>query len=80
MACSSKVLYVVEDPEHPAPFALREQNEKEEQFMREYYAQHGVQWRHYFGPAGPRQPPSLYMWPADRVGDVHTVTSYEGQW
>jgi hypothetical protein len=76
----NKVRYVIEDPQHPAPAALRLQNDKEEAFMAEYLQRTGLQWRHYYGPAGPRPAPVLHMWPADRVGDVHTVTSNNGQW
>eukprot|EP01034_Spumella_vulgaris_P031088 gene31088-38420_t len=75
-----KVHYVIQDPAHPAPSQLRLQNDQEEAFMDEYLARTGLQWRHYYGPDGPRPPPVLHMWPADRVGDVHTVTSGEGQW
>jgi len=74
------VLYLVEDPAHPAPKELQDATYAEFNFMAEYLKQHGFHWRHYYGPSGPRPPPTLFMWPADRVGDVHSVTSHEGYW
>jgi hypothetical protein len=48
--------------------------------MQEYYNRTGNQWRHYFGPDGPRPPPILHMWPAKEVGQIHKVISDEGHW
>ncbi len=48
--------------------------------MDEYYKRTGILWRHYYGPDGPRPPPSLFMWPASQVGEVHGVTSSYGFW
>ena len=74
------MLYLLEDPEHPAPKSLQDASHVEFDFMAQYLQQHGYQWRHYYGPNGPRPPPSHFMWPAERVGDVHSVTSSEGYW
>jgi len=76
-----QVLYVIRDPQHPAPQHMLDHEAKEEKFMAEYEANnHGVQWRHYFGPEGPRAPPSMFMWPAAYVGQMHQVRSTEGYW
>ena len=75
-----KVMYAVYDPLHPAPKDLDDQVAKHEAFDREYYNRTGLHWRHYYGPDGPRPPPSLYMWPAATVGQLHTVSSSEGLW
>ena len=40
----------------------------------------GLLWRHFYGPEGPRAPPVLHMWPADKLGDIHKVTSNVGIW
>jgi hypothetical protein len=73
-------LYLIEDPNNPAPSALREAAYKEYNFMAEYRNRTGIQWRHYYGPSGPRPPPSHFMWPADHIGQVHSVLSQEGHW
>jgi hypothetical protein len=78
--CSQQVLYVITDPDKPAPTELLERTTKEINFMAEYLNRTGIQWRHYYGPNGPRPPPSLHMWPASHVGQVHSVTSKEGYW
>ena len=66
--------------------------EREEAFLKTYYDQHHTHWYHYYGPqllgsgrgnignVGPRSAPSLFMWPANNVGEVHSVTSGEGYW
>ena len=35
--------------------------------MEQYFNKTGLLWRHYYGPAGPRPPPVLHMWPATEV-------------
>jgi hypothetical protein len=75
-----QVLYVVADPSYPPPTALVLHNEKEQAFMQEYLQRTGLQWRHFYGPNGPRGPPSLFMWPAAHIGQTHSVTSSEGYW
>lgn len=40
----------------------------------------GIKWRHYYGPNGPRAPPKLFMWPANEIGEVHSLESGEGKW
>lgn len=66
--------------------------DKEEAFLAGYYKQHGTHWYQYYGPqlvgagrgsrgaVGPRPAPALFMWPANLVGEVHSVTSGEGYW
>jgi hypothetical protein len=56
------------------------QLEAESKFAKKYFKENGIEWRHYFGPNGPRAPPTLYMWPAKEIGDIHTVVSSEGYW
>jgi hypothetical protein len=75
-----QVLYIVTDPDYPAPAALLEHTAKEMAFMAEYLNRTGIQWRHYYGPNGPRPPPAQFMWPAAHIGQVHSVTSNEGFW
>ena len=74
------MLYLIIDPKVAAPKDLLEHTAKETAFMAEYLNRTGIQWRHYYGPNGPRPPPSLFMWPASHVGQVHAVTSTEGYW
>jgi len=78
--CFSQVLYLISDPKVPAPAELLAHTAREEEFMAQYLKRTGIQWRHFFGPNGPRAPPSLFMWPASHTGQVHTVTSSEGYW
>lgn len=75
-----KSLYVIEDPARPAPRELKERTAQEELFMADYLNRTGMLWRHYYGPNGPRAPPTLFMWPAKQVGEVHTVNSHHGFW
>ena len=75
-----KTLYLIEDPIHPAPQHMLEFSNQELAFHEEYYKQTGIHWRHYYGPDGPRPPPSLFMWPAEKIGQVHKVNSPEGYW
>lgn len=53
---------------------------KAHNFMQDYQEKNGLEWRHYYGPNGPRPPPVLHMWPADYVGQVHSVVSQQGYW
>jgi hypothetical protein len=73
-----KVLYVVQDKNKPPPAKYLEALKKEEQFGVEYLNRTGVEWRHYYGPDGPRPPPKLHMWSAKEVGEKHEVTSTQG--
>lgn len=73
-------LYVVQDPKRPPPKDLAELAAKEQAFMKEYEKKNGILWRHYYGPDGPRPPPTLFMWPAEEIGQIHKVTSHEGKW
>lgn len=52
----------------------------EEVYQNQYLQKNGIQYRHYFGPNGPRAPPLLHMWPANHVGQVHQVESSHGFW
>lgn len=74
------MFYVIEDPARPAPKELKKRTDNELEFIKEYKAKHGLAWRHYYGPNGPRPPPKLFMWPAHAVGEVHAVTSNQGHW
>ena len=73
-------LYVVSDESRPPPDELKIQLEKERKFNEDYLKRTGNIWRHYYGPNGPRPPPVLYMWPANEIGQLHTVKSYNGKW
>lgn len=54
---------------------------KEEAYDREYMLKNdGMRWRHFYGQNGPRPPPTLNMWPADAIGNVHEVNSSNGYW
>jgi hypothetical protein len=75
-----KVIYEIRDDGHDASPSIMAEYERERAFMEDYYNRTGIHWRHYFGPHGPRPPPVLFMWPADKVGQVHTVESPEGFW
>jgi prolyl 4-hydroxylase len=77
---ADQVTYVIYDEGHPASQAILDQNAQEDAFTSGYFNTTGIHWRHYYGPSGPRAPPKLFMWPADKVGQVHTVSSPEGQW
>lgn len=75
-----QVFYVIEDPSNPPPKELKESTQKELDFMSNYYNQTGIPWRHYYGLNGPRDPPMLFMWPANTVGEVHEIKSLQGYW
>ena len=74
------MLYIIEDPENPAPQHLLDHVHKELSFMEAYKNRTGLQWRHYFGPQGPRPAPVLHMWPAEEIGQIHRVISDAGKW
>lgn len=80
LVSKDKVLYVIDDSSRPPPEAMRKHQEAEEAYMAEYLARTGIQWRHYFGPEGPRGPPKLHMFDADEVGQVHSRTITEPYW
>jgi hypothetical protein len=73
-------MYAVEDAKRPAPPAMLLHRENELKFGAEYLNRTGLQWRHYYGPDGPRPPPVLHMWPAHEIGEIHGVTSRHGKW
>jgi hypothetical protein len=75
-------LYPIEDTQFPvANNEILEQTRAEVEFNKEYVQKNnGVQWRHYYGPHGPRPPPTLYMLPAEQVGQQHTVTTPYNHW
>jgi hypothetical protein len=78
---SDRFLYLVRDaPELTVSPDVLELAMKEEAFQQEYLQRTGIQYRHYFGRHGPRPPPSLHMWPASEVGQVHKVNSSHGYW
>lgn len=80
----SQYTYFIEDPDNPAPAHLVHNSLAEKEFSSEYLQRTGHHWRHFFGEhngkLGPRPPPSLYMWPAVVVGQVHSIQSSEGHW
>ena len=49
-------------------------------WMSEYEGRAGRPWIAHYGAKGPRPPPRHHIWPADRVGAVHTVVSPHGYW
>jgi hypothetical protein len=50
-------------------------------FSASYAARTGRPWLHHFSLlSGPRLPPRLHMWPAQRLGQTHRVISSEGYW
>ena len=63
----NRSLYIIIDENKPPPAKDLSLWKQEEAFMEEYYNRTGLLWRHYYGPDGPRGPPSLYMWPANKV-------------
>lgn len=78
-----KILNVIRDEEQPldANHPVMTHTIKEEEYDKEYMAKNdGLRWRHYFGPNGPRPPPTLNMWPADHIGNIHEVNSSNGYW
>jgi hypothetical protein len=46
----------------------------EKAFAAQYLEEHGVPWSAYW----PKAPPTLYMWPAEFVGQSHPVTTRFG--
>lgn len=75
-----RVIYVIQDPTRPPPKHMLDHLEKEIKFSEEYLKQNGLQWRHYFGPEGPRPPSIHHMWPADYIGQKHKVYSDDNDW
>lgn len=76
----NRVLYLVQSDRHPVPQNLQDLTANETKFMTEYKARTGINWRHYYGPLGPRPPPTLFMWPAAEIGQRHKISSTEGFW
>ena len=84
---SQKPLYIVEGPpedrekiRQALPPGVAKLADKEKKFNEQYKKNTGIDWKHYYGPNGPRAPPVLYMHAADYIGQTHTVTSSEGYW
>jgi hypothetical protein len=76
-----KTLYPIEDQLYPASQEIIDQTIAEVKFNEEYLKKNnGIQWRHYYGPQGPRPPPVLYMLPAEQIGQQHTVTTNFNHW
>lgn len=75
-----QTLYLLEDKDYPATKEILDYTAQEVAFMADYWNRTGIQWRSYYGPNGPRPPPVLYMWPAEKIGQVHQVTTPFGQW
>lgn len=75
-----QVVYTVTNPKYKIPQHMLELEDKEQHFLQSYFNRTGIHWRGYFGPDGPRPPPTLFMWPADEVGQVHHVISSNGRW
>lgn len=74
-------LYPIEDVNYPAKQEIIEQTKAEVAYNEEYLKKtNGIQWRHYYGPNGPRSPPVLYMLPAHQIGQQHTVTTAYNHW
>lgn len=76
----NKVLYVIEDPNKPAPAMMLDHVQKDNSFREAYFNRTGLMWRHYYGPNGPRPPPTLFMWPATTIGENHDITTTHGYW
>jgi hypothetical protein len=75
------VLYVIQDPNDPAPITLQSTTNAEVAYNEKYQREHnGLPWRHFFDASGPRKPPILFMWPAKQIGEIHAVTSPQGYW
>ena len=52
---------------------------RQQQWAREYHTRTGRPWlAHYDRETGPRGPPEHFMWPADRVGQVHRFKAGAG--
>ena len=54
--------------------------QEEAKFVKDYKQRTGIDWKHYYGPKGPREKPALHMWPTEYIGQNHTVVSSEGYW
>jgi len=76
----TRVLYLIKDEAHPPSDDLLARTAAEEHYMEEYFNRTGLQWRHFFGPDGPRGPPTLFMWPAKKIGQIHKVKSTHDHW
>ena len=76
----NRVLYVVRDTDNPAPEELEKMVLQQDAYDKEYFNRTGMHWRHHYGVDGPRPPPTLHMWPAETIGQIHTVTSKQGFW
>jgi len=68
------------DEEYPAKQSIIDLAHKEVDFINQHKNRTGRYWRSFYGEAGPRPPPMLYMWPADEVGQVHRVVSNHSMW
>jgi len=73
-------IYEIEDPNFPPLVPHLEFMYKQKKFNEIYRNKTGLLWRSFYGDKGPRPPPSLYMWPAEQVGQVHRVNSSESFW
>ena len=74
------MLYVIRDKNYPVSQDIIDYTAAEEAYMADYLNRTGLHWRSFYGRNGPRAPPILHMWPAETVGQVHTVNSSHGKW
>jgi hypothetical protein len=83
-ASQHQILYLIRsttaEDEALVPADIIRDTELQDKFMKEYYERTGIHWRHYFGNGKPRDPPVLYMWAADRIGQSHSIESEQGYW
>lgn len=68
-----------DDAAHSVSDAVIKQTEDEILFSERYFNRTGIQWRHNYDK-GPRPPPTLHMWDAKAIGQIHPVTSSAGYW
>lgn len=76
----NQVLYLIRDDGFPPTKEFEDYTDAEMAFMSKYKNETGVDWRGFYGKNGPRGPPILHMWPAERIGQVHRVNSSHGKW
>jgi len=80
LTMKNDIHYIVLEPDPDDSAVLNSEKyvgaKREEHFMRQYYQHYGYPWLATYG----RPAPVLNMWPAEYLGQTHTIRTRHGHW